>query len=217
MNDQGQKLVVRCMSVSLDGFGAGVNQRLDAPFGDGTEHLNDWFFATKTGAAMIGREGGEDNEDDTFLATAFDGIGATIIGRNMFTTSRGPWVDDGWTGWWGPNPPYHHDTFVVTHHPRAPLPMEGGTTFHFSTDGLERTLHRAFASAEGRAVRLIGGVTTVREYLRAGLVDEMHLAMAPVLVGAGERVLDHPDIAARYELTGRVATPAVTHLFFRPR
>jgi dihydrofolate reductase len=217
MNAEGQKLVVRCMSMSLDGFGAGVNQRLDAPFGDGTEHLNDWFFATRTGAALLGREGGEDNEDDRFLATAFDGIGATIIGRNMFTTSRGPWVDDGWTGWWGPNPPYHHDTFVITHYARASMPMEGGTTFHFATDGLEPTLQRAFAAAGDRGVRLIGGVTTVREYLRAGLVDELHLVMAPVLVGAGERVLDHPDIAARYECTDRVATPAVTHLFFRPR
>lgn len=217
MNERGQRLVVRCMMISLDGFGAGLHQRLDAPFGDRTTGLHDWVFATRTGAAMIGQEGGEQNDDDAYLAAAFDGIGATIIGRNMFSTSRGPWVDDGWTGWWGPNPPYHHDVFVLTHHPRPTLPMEGGTTFHFATGGFDDTLAHAFDAADGRHVRLIGGVSTVRQALRDGVVDDVHLAVSPILIGEGERLLDGVEIADHYEFVARQSTAAVTHLFLRAR
>ncbi len=169
-----------------------------------------------TGAKMLGLDGGEEGIDDDYLVDADRNIGATIMGRNMFAPSRGPWTDDGWTGWWGPNPPYHNDVFVLTQHPRAPLPMEGGTTFHFCTDGIENALERAFAGAGGRDVRLSGGANTVRQYLRAGLVDEMHLIVVPMLIGAGERLLDDPETAGRYRCVDRVESAAVTHYHFAP-
>ncbi|MGD9792493.1 MAG: dihydrofolate reductase family protein [Acidimicrobiia bacterium] len=212
MNDCGQKLVARCLFVSLDGFMAGDNQRLDQPFGDHVEGFHDWFFATKTGAQMIGRDGGEEGLDNSFLAAAFDNIGASIMGRNMFAPSRGPWTDDDWTGWWGPNPPYHSDVFVLTHHPRASIPKEGGTTFHFVTDGIASALERAFDAADGKDVRLNGGADVVRQYLRAGLVDELHLVIVPVLIGAGARLLDGVEIADNYRCVEHSASPAVTHV-----
>lgn len=214
MNEHGQQLVVRCAFMSIDGFMAGINQRLEQPFGDNVAGFHDWFFATRTGAQMIGAEGGQEGIDDSYLAEAFDGIGATILGRNMFAPSRGPWTDDGWTGWWGPNPPYHNDTFVLTHHARPALPMEGGTTFHFITDGIEHALDLAFAAADGKDVRLMGGADTIAQYLRAGLVDDMHLVMVPVLIGVGERLLDGLDIARNYRCVEHRASDAVVHLHF---
>ena len=209
-----QKLVVRCLTMSIDGFAAGENQRLDKPFGDNTEGFTDWMFATRSGCAMLGIEGGEENLDDPYVKHSFDNIGAYILGRNMFSTSRGPWPDDDWKGWWGANPPYHAPTFVLTHHPREPIPMEGGTTFHFSTDGIERTLERAFAAADGQDVRLIGGAASLREYLAAGLVDELHIVLVPMLIGRGERVF--PEIAPPppYTCVERVASTRVVHLRF---
>lgn len=212
-----QKLVVRCYMMSIDGFGAGLNQRLDKPFGDHTEGLTDWVFATRSGRQMIGLEGGEENADDAYLAHSFDNIGAVILGRNMFGTSRGPWTDDGWTGWWGPNPPYHAPTFVLTHHARAALPMEGGTTFHFATDGIEDALERAFAAANGKDVRLMGGAATLRQYLAAGLVDELHLAVTPMLIGQGERPFPEASPPPRYVCVERTASSAVVHLRFERR
>lgn len=183
------RLVVRCFSLSLDGFGAGPHQALREPMGVGGMALHEWFIPTRTFQAMFGNPGGEVGIDEDFAARGIDNIGAWIIGRNMFGPMRGPWVDDGWKGWWGDNPPYHTDVFVLTHHPRQTLHMEGGTSFHFVTEGIEAALERARASAAGRDVRVGGGVETVRQFLRAGLVDEMHLAVSPVLLGAGEHLL----------------------------
>jgi len=208
-----QKLVVRCFSMSLDGFAAGTNQRLDKPFGDHADGLTDWMAATRAFADMLGLEGGgEPTEDDPYVATSFDGIGATILGRHMFATSRGPWPDDGWKGWWGENPPYHAPTFVLTHHPRDPLPMEGGTTFHFATGGIEDALERAFAAADGKDVRLMGGADTVRQYLAAQLIDELHIVVVPMLVGRGERVWPEASPPPGYVCVGHTATPAVVHV-----
>lgn len=214
MPTNGQRLVVRCLMMSIDGFASGPNQRLDQPFGDDTEGFTDWMFATRSGCEMLGLEGGEVNGDDAYVKHSFDDIGAVILGRNMFGTSRGPWTDDGWVGWWGPNPPYHAPSFVLTHHPRPSLPMEGGTTFHFATDGIHDALERAFEAADGKDVRLMGGATTVRQYLAAGLVDEMHVVMVPMLIGGGERVFPESSPPPGYTCVERVATDAVVHLRF---
>ncbi|MBV9980118.1 dihydrofolate reductase family protein, partial [Bradyrhizobium sp.] len=161
----------------------------------------------------FGKEGGTTGPDDAFAARGFDNIGAWILGRNMFTPSRGPWPDDGWKGWWGDNPPYHVPVFVLTHYPRAPLMMEGGTTFHFVTGSVHEILGRAAEAANGKDVRLGGGVATLRQYLRAGLVDEMHLAMAPILLGAGEHLFEGLDLSALgYVCTEHVATSDATHV-----
>ncbi len=167
-----------------------------------------------TNSQMLGLEGGEVNADDPYVEHSFDNIGAAILGRNMFGTSRGPWIDDGWTGWWGPNPPYHTPTFVLTHHPRAPLTMEGGTTFHFATGGIDDTLERAFAAAEGKDVRLMGGAATLRQHLAAGLVDELHLVVVPMLIGRGERVFPETTPPSGYTCVERTASGAVVHLRF---
>ena len=211
------------MMLSIDGYAVGPNQRLEEPFGDYTDGLRDWVFKTKTGAEMIGAPGGDEGIDNDFLAAATDGIGATIIGRNMFTPSRGPWIDDGWTGWWGPNPPYHNDVFVLTNHPRQPLAMDGGTIFHFVTTGVVSALALAYDAAngaegaEGADVRLVGGPSTVRQYLQAGLIDEMHLAVAPMLIGAGERVFDGLEPPVGYKCIEHTSTAAVTHFRFERR
>jgi dihydrofolate reductase len=209
-----QKLVVRCFMISIDGLGAGLNQRLDQPFGDNTEGLTDWVQATRSFAEMVGIDGGEEGVDNDFMVHAFDNIGATILGRNMFTPSRGPWPNDDWRGWWGPNPPYHAPTFVLTHHPRDPMPMEGGTTFHFASSGIENTLEQAFAAANGKDVRLMGGAATVRQYLNAGLIDELHFAIAPLLIGQGESVFDGTAPIRHYKCIEHIATQAVTHVRF---
>ena len=183
---------VHSFAVSLDGYAAGPDQSVDAPIGVGGERLHGWVFDTAYGRAMIGDDGGTRGVDDAWLRRGDDGIGATVMGRNMFGPVRGPWPDDLWRGWWGEEPPYGHEVFVLTHHAREPLTM-GATTFHFMSDGLETVLDRARSAAGDADVRLGGGVATVREGLRRGLVDDVHLAVVPTLLSAGERLYD--DVA----------------------
>lgn len=187
------RLRVHCLAMSLDGFVAGPDQGPDLPLGVGGPQLHEWVFETRAGRAMVGDEGGTEGLDHRMVAGGFTGIGATLMGRNMFGPVRGPWRDDGWQGWWGPNPPYHHPVFVLTHHAREPIEMEGGTTFHFVTDGVEAGLEQAFAAAGGQDVRLGGGAATVRECLDNRLVDDLHLAVVPVLLGSGERPFGNLD------------------------
>ena len=206
------KLRVHGMSMSLDGYVAGPDQDLEHPLGVGGPRLHEWIFETRTGREMIGEPGGTTGVDDDFLAAGFDGIGAWVMGRNMFGPVRGGWGSEEWNGWWGDDPPYHCDVFVLTHHPRPPVEMDGGTTFHFVTSGIEDALVRAFAAADGADVRLGGGAATVREYLRAGLVDDLHLAVAPVLLGGGERIFDGDAVVADgYECVGLVPGASVVH------
>ncbi|MFP3988482.1 dihydrofolate reductase family protein [Streptomyces sp. E11-3] len=195
------------LTVSLDGFAAGTHQHLDAPFGDGVDGLHDWLFA-----AMEDRADGKPGIDVDWLNRGEENVGATIMGRNMFGPVRGPWEDESWTGWWGDNPPYHHDVFVHTHHLRPSLPMKGGTTFHFTDEPVETVLRRAFEAANGKDVRIGGGPATFQQYVRAGLVDEVHLTLAPLLVGRGERLLDNlGDAIADYRVTEQISSAAVTH------
>ena len=190
------KVRVQSIGVSLDGFGAGVSQSLDSPLGAGGEALFQWFFKTRTFQAMHGGEGGATDLDDRLAARGFENVGAFILGRNMFGPVRGPWPDDSWKGWWGEEPPYHTPVFVLTHHPRESLTMQGGTTFHFVTDGIEAALTRALEAADGKDVRIGGGVSTIRQYLAAQLIDEMHLVYSPVLLGTGEPLLDGLNLPA---------------------
>jgi dihydrofolate reductase len=206
------KLRVSCFSISLDGFGAGREQTLENPLGIGGEALHDWFVPTRTFLKVHGREGGTTGPDDDFAARQFANIGAWILGRNMFGPVRGPWADENWKGWWGDNPPYHRPVFVLTHHARAPITMEGGTTFHFVTDGIELALAQARKAAEGKDVLLGGGAATIRQYLRAGLIDEMHVAISPVMLGSGEHLFAGIDtIKLGYRRTEHVTTPNATH------
>ncbi|WP_026869237.1 dihydrofolate reductase family protein [Inquilinus limosus] len=206
------KLVVRAFSISLDGYGAGPAQSREDPLGKGGEALHEWFFPTRTFRAMSGQEGGEAGVDEDFAARSFENVGAWILGRNMFGPVRGPWPDHGWKGWWGDNPPYHVPVFVLTHHARPSLEMEGGTTFHFVTDGIEAALERARDAAGGKDVRVGGGVATVRQYLRRRLIDEMHLVVSPILLGSGEALFAGIDLPALgYGIGERVATAAATH------
>ena len=207
------KLRVHNLAMSLDGFVAGPSQDLDNPLGIGGTRLHEWVFASRFGQVMIGQEPGPETADDPFLRAGEEGIGATVMGRNMFGPVRGAWPDDEWKGWWGPTPPYHHDVFVLTHHPRESFAMEGGTTFHFVTDGLGAALERAFAAADGLDVRLGGGASAVRQCLAAGLVDELNLAVVPVLLGAGERIFEEP---LAYEVVQSVSTGTVTHVRLAP-
>lgn len=204
---------VHAFALSLDGYGAGPDQSVDDPLGVGGTRLHDWVFTTRTGRAMIGEAGGATGVDDDFVAAGSDGIGATVMGRNMFAPVRGPWPDESWTGWWGDEPPFHHPVFVLTHHPRPSLALAGGTTFHFVTDGLEVALDRARDAAGGADVRLGGGVSTVQDALRARLVDDVHLAIVPVLLGRGERLFDHLDGGPDgYGVAEFVATALVAHV-----
>ena len=187
------RLLVSTFSISVDGFGAGPHQDLDNPLGIGGPELFDWFFQTKTWREMHALEGGETGVDDDVAAQGFVNIGAWILGRNMFGPIRGPWPDERWKGWWGDEPPYHVPAFVLTHHPRPPLEMKGGTTFHFVTTGIEDALRLAIGAAHGKDVRLGGGVATIRQYLRAGLIDELRLTISPVLLGSGEHLLSDID------------------------
>ncbi|HEV8690978.1 MAG TPA: dihydrofolate reductase family protein [Ideonella sp.] len=207
------KLRVHAFSVSVDGYGAGPEQSLQDPLGKGGERLHEWVFTTRTFRQMFGMEGGAIDQDDEFAARGFVNLGAWILGRNMFAPSRGPWPDDDWKGWWGANPPYHVPVFVLTHHPRAPIEMEGGTVFHFVTDGIHAALDRARRAAGGKDVRLGGGVATLRQYLQARLVDEMHLVVAPVLLGKGEALFAGLDLPALgYQRSEHVATAHATHI-----
>jgi dihydrofolate reductase len=206
------KLRVHAFSLSLDGFGAGVHQDMDNPLGRDGLRLHEWVFPTRTFREVNGLEGGDAGTDDDLVAAGFDGIGGTIMGRNMFGPVRGEWGDATWRGWWGDEPPYHHPVFVLTHHARPDIEMEGGTTFHFVTGGIEEALERAVEAANGLDVRLGGGVDTIKQYLRAGLVDELHLAITPVLLGEGERLLDLAELPELYEVTGLTATAAAVHV-----
>ncbi len=209
---------VAAFSVSLDGFGAGPGQDLENPMGRGGMDLHQWVFPTRTFHAMTGQEGGTEGVDDGFAARAMEGIGAWVLGRNMFGPVRGPWPDESWKGWWGDEPPYHVPVFVLTHHPRPPVEMRGGTVFHFVTDGIEAALHRAREAAGERDVRIGGGVAAVRQYLQAGLIDEMHLAVAPILLGQGEALLAGIDLPSLgWRVTGHAATPLATHAVLNRR
>jgi len=209
------KLRVHNLALSIDGYAAGPDQDLDNPLGVGGLRLHEWVYPTRTFRRMGGMEGGDEGLDDDFAARGDLGIGATIMGRNMFGPLRGPWGDSNWTGWWGDNPPFHHPVYVLTHHPRASITMQGGTTFHFVNDGIQAALERALDAAGGADVRLGGGVATVQQYLRAGLIDEMHLAIVPILLGSGERLFDHLDGGlAGYECVEFVSSPSALHVRF---
>ncbi len=207
------RLVVRNFSVSLDGYAAGPHQDLDHPLGVGGSQLHEWIFATLSGGRMIGREGGIEGLDDDFFSERESGVGATIMGRNMFGPVRGPWGTSEWTGWWGENPPFHHPVFVLTHHSRPPIEMQGGTIFYFVDDGIETVLGAALEAAGEQDVLVGGGTATIKQYLRASLIDEMHLAIVPVLLGSGERLFDDlGPTASNYRCVEHVCSPAVTHI-----
>jgi dihydrofolate reductase len=207
------KLRVNCFATSIDGYGAGPGQSLENPMGIGGMALHQWVLPTRTFQKMFGKEGGSTGVDDEFAVRGFQNIGGWILGRNMFGPVRGPWPDDSWKGWWGDEPPYRTPVFVLTNHPRAPIAMAGGTTFHFVTDGIEAALARAKEAANGQDVRLGGGAATIRQYLRAGLVDEMHLAIAPALLGSGESLFEGIDLPALgYRRTEHVATASAMHV-----
>ena len=213
------KLRVHNFAISVDGYGAGPDQGLETPLGVRGTALHDWVFETRTGRGVIlGQEGGSTGVDDAFIARGFEGIGATIMGRNMFGPVRGDWGDEEWKGWWGDEPPFHHPVFVLTHHARPPLTMEGGTTFHFVTDGIESAYRQAVDAAGDLDIRLGGGVATIQAYLRAGLVDDLHVVLVPVLLERGERLFDHLEGAmAGYECVEFTPSDAVVHARFAPR
>ena len=212
------KLRVHAFSISLDGYGAGPGQDMDNPLGVGGIALHGWAHATRTFQQLFGADGGTTGIDDDFAARGLTNVGAWILGRNMFGPMRGAWTDDTWKGWWGDNPPYHTAVYVLTHHARPSITMEGGTTFHFVTDGIQAALNRATEAAKGQDVRLGGGVATIKEYLRAHLIDEMHLAIAPVLLGSGEHLLSGIDLLELgYQCSEHVATPGVTHVVITKR
>ena len=215
------KLRVNAFGISIDGFGAGPDQDRANPMGVGGMALHQWVLGTKTfqrmagdfAASLIGDKAGREGVDDDFAARGFQNLGAWIMGRNMFGPVRGPWPDDSWQGWWGDNPPYHVPVFVLTHHAREPLTMAGGTTFHFVTDGIHGALERAKQAAQGKDIRLGGGVATIRQYLSAGLVDELHLAIAHALLGRGEQLFAGIDLVALgYRCTQQASSEYATHV-----
>lgn len=212
------KLRVQSFAISIDGYGAGPSQDLQHPLGVRGPELMEWFFHTRLWRRMHGEEGGETGIDHEVAEQGFAGIGAWILGRNMFGPIRGPWPDESWKGWWGDEPPYRTHVYVLTHYPRAPLRMAGGTEFHFVTEGIRSALEQAFAAAGGRDVRLGGGVSTIRQFLRAGLIDELHLAIRPVLLGAGEHLLNGIDMdSLGYECAKSVFGERAMHVFLRKR
>jgi dihydrofolate reductase len=207
------KLRVHNFAISLDGYGAGPDQGPETPLGVGGQRLHEWAWRTRFIQKLFGGEGGETGLDDDFAAAGEEGIGATVMGRNMFGPVRGQWGDEEWRGWWGDNPPYHHPVFVLTHHRRAPLVMDGGTTFHFVADGIKAALTEAFEAADGQDVRLGGGVATIQQYLRARLIDELHLVVVPILLGRGERLFNNlGDGPPGYECVEFVSSPSVAHV-----
>jgi dihydrofolate reductase len=208
------KLRVASFSISLDGFAAGPNQSLENPLGVGGPELHGWLLPTRTAQTMIfGKDGGTTGVDDEFAAGGFVNVGAWILGRNMFGPIRGPWPDLEWRGWWGDEPPYHVPVFVLTHHARPPLAMAGGTTFHFVTGGIHEALALAREAIDGKDVRIGGGANVIQQYLRAGLIDELHLAISPVLLGSGERLFDGVDLRKLgYVCTRNVASEQATHV-----
>jgi dihydrofolate reductase len=208
------KVRVAGFGVSLDGFSAGIEQSLNDPLGKRGPELFQWFFHTKTFCSMHGQGGGSISDvDDAFAHQAMENFGAFILGRNMFGPVRGPWPDDSWKGWWGDNPPYHAPTFVLTHYERGPLVMEGGTTFHFVTGGIEEALHRARKAAGNKDIKIGGGVSTVRQFLKAGWIDTLHLVSVPVLLGQGELLFEGLDLRALgFSITDRKVSDHATHL-----
>jgi dihydrofolate reductase len=212
------KLRVHCFTLSADGYGAGPGQDLENPLGIGGRRLHEWAFATRTFQKIFGGDGGTTGIDDDFAARGETGIGASILGRNMFGPVRGSWPDESWKGWWGENPPYHTPVFVLTHHARKPIEMAGGTIFHFVTDGIEAALRRANDAAQGRDVRLGGGVAAIQAYLRARLIDEMHIAVVPMFLGSGENLFKGIDLVELgYACTSYVPTPSAAHLVITKR
>jgi dihydrofolate reductase len=209
------ELRVHNFAISLDGYAAGPEQSLDNPLGVGGTRLHEWAFATAAFRRQHGASGGAEGIDNDFIARGDEGIGATIMGRNMFGPVRGPWTQE-WTGWWGENPPFHHPVFVLTHYPHPPITMDGGTTFHFVTEGIEAALQQALTAAGDRHVRLGGGASTIQQYLRAGLVDELHLAVVPILLGDGEPLFAPlAGTPLGYECVELVSSPAVAHVRLR--
>lgn len=207
------KVRMHAFTVSLDGYGAGPSQSRDVPLGVGGEALHEWFIPTRTFQKMRGKEAGTTGADEDFAARGFANVGAWIMGRNMFGPVRGAWPDESWRGWWGDNPPYHCPAFVLTHHDRAPIPMDGGTTFHFVTEGIHVALERAKEAAGDGDVRVGGGAATIRQYLAAGLIDEMHVAIAPMLLGSGEPLFAGLDLTRLgYRCVEHVPTAAATHV-----
>jgi dihydrofolate reductase len=208
---------VNAFSISIDGFGAGPRQSLENPLGVGGPALHDWAWATRTFQRIHGGDGGETGLDDDFAARGFENIGAWVLGRNMFGPVRGPWRDESWKGWWGDTPPFHVPVFVLTHHARRSIVMQGGTTFHFVTDGIHAALEEASEAAAGKDVRIGGGVATIRQYLRARLIDELHVAISPVVLGSGERLFEDIDLVELgYRCTEYAATPKATHFVLSP-
>jgi dihydrofolate reductase len=206
---------VNNIAVSVDGYAAGPDQSLENPIGVGGSRLHEWLFPTRSFREMQGRVGGEEGPDNDFVAAGNLGVGATIMGRNMFGPIRGPWADEQWRGWWGEEPPYHHPVYVLTNHPRDPITMLGGTVFHFVTDGIHAALKQALDAADGQDVKIAGGVSTIQQYLRAGLVDELEVAIAPVLLGGGERLFSGLDGGlAGFECTDFVGTTMALHARF---
>src|SRR5689334_13429864 len=212
------KVRVSAFSVSLDGYSAGPNQSMVNPLGVGGPELFEWFFSTRTWREMHGLEGGSTDMDDEWARRGMENVGAWILGRNMFGPVRGPWPDESWKGWWGEEPPYHVPTFVLTHHPRKPIEMKGDTVFHFVTEGIHAALERARAAAGERDIRLGGGVATIRQFLQARLVDEVHLAVRPILLGEGEHLMREIDLRALgYEGWKAVPGERATHVYLRKR
>jgi dihydrofolate reductase len=209
---------VSAFAISLDGYGAGPDQDIDNPLGVGGPDLFEWFFATRTWRQMHGKEGGSVGVDNEWAARAMKNVGAWILGRNMFGPIRGPWPDEAWRGWWGDTPPYHVPVFVLTHHSRNSIEMKGGTTFHFVTEGIHAALQRAKDAARDQDVRIGGGVATIRQYLQAGLIDELHLAARPVLLGSGENLFAGINMPALgYQCTEHVSTELATHIVLTKR
>lgn len=207
------KVRVAGFSVSVDGFGAGPEQSLQDPLGKRGPEMFQWFFHTRTFRAMLGKDDGSQGVDEDYAARGMANFGAFILGRNMFGPIRGEWPDDAWKGWWGPNPPYHAPTYILTHYPRESLVMEGGTTFHFITSGIHEALDKARAAAGSKDVKIGGGVSTVRQYLQAGLIDELHFAVAPVVLGKGEALFSGIDLPALgFRVTEHVASEHATHI-----
>ena len=210
------KVKVASIGVSIDGYAAGPDQSMEHPLGVRGPELMGWFFPTKSFQEMQGNGGGSTGVDNQFAERSFQNIGAWIMGRNMFGPVRGPWPDESWKGWWGPNPPYHVPTFVLTHHSRPPLVMEGGTKFVFVTDGIQSALEQAKKAAGAKDIRIGGGVSTIRQYLEAGLVDEMHLVLMPVLLGKGENLFAGLDLSALgFKCVERVASDQATHVVLK--
>ncbi len=212
------RVKVAAFSVSLDGYGAGPRQDLQNPLGVRGTELHNWFFHTEVFKKLQGQSGGTTGVDNDFAAKSFENVGAWILGRNMFGPVRGPWSDDSWKGWWGANPPYHTPVFVLTHHPRAPLVMEGATTFYFVTDGPKSALKQAKQAAGGKDVRVGGGVSVLRQYLTAGLIDEMHLAFSPVLLGEGESLFFDVNLRQLgFETVRTVSGENATHVLIEKK